>query len=1149
MATSPLYLSTVDDLPANARLLRSTYVSCKAYAEQGKTFKANAAAAAFLISVPFTVLGYSGRILLSPLGELLCLRFKSVIPAALQELSDLTTCAAIGTFQVVHLLLSRFTFIANIQANEGRIAAANQRIQILEAAAAQQPSPEQLQAARDQAAQAARAEGDQAGYARGRAEIDQQVNAARQAVEAGIPAQLQAACDQAAQAARQLVEAALPAQLQAARQDGDRVGYNRAQAEAVQRVDAAIQAVNATVPAQVQVAREEAQKAQDKFESQTTELNSLRVLRDQLEKETVHLRALLQDTESTLRVKDATQHEFAVGRAEESMKAKLEAEDAQKRIQELEQQVRLAQAESTLNGPQLGFLQSAASSSVVTNSLPVVQNAVPAQDQEMNQPAAPIQAVQFPKAEMEDEEEQFFKVHQRALQFIFGVVEQFSFCGEWVIKYLDDKCCDGYHTWKDHRYLLSERNYAHFASFHTELTQKFINHQSEDVRTLNVLFDQVQMTVDAQRNKKVDPRTLHKAYHKALRAAKDQFVKKMDQLPPDYRKFVIDKIDNPFAANYYGSYYSKLVSWIAREGKKGELPLSDRPLSDKLKETHAGLKKADPKLLAPPLHILVNKFKAVFSWFDPLMDTNQPSIMGTATYRHASGKTQEVQVTRTPVPVCGRTSPKAQGDQYYEINDIALAPEYVMHLQSLLTEGKNIMVILHLNPKFLGEKNSILDPNWLKDSQTALKKKEAEWIHLFRKLGREYPNQIKVCLYPLDGSFIDYINDPGKTDGPNAFINKLTEFCTKDDSPLKLPSFVHTLDNSQNGARVDEVKLIKHVINEVYKTYFAVNAQGQPIREFGADQRRAFLSLFYSRLSEYERVIHNISWEQRNCKDAWDRTMGLAGPHMADAAKQVNTLQDPATQELIVGQTEGPVLAFGKRPVLHGREVFAQSGMEQIEENPNAKFGPIDLSKTGIERFKNREPVKLEKFDFHPDATQNVLPLPSKAVNASEYNEQLDQLLRTPYALPRGIPLPIKQAGVGLPAELKVLVDGTATDLRTALRLLNLPEDKLVPYFYATDLFKESEELIALQLVNLGQSPMASSRVPIYSFTTKEGQCVGLQIKKDSPLNDTYKAVTTLNVDLKTFNAHFNIEVQKDVPSRSGSPGSPMQIEEAPVGQ
>ena len=1027
MATSPIHLSSVDDLPANAAILRMTYVNCKAYAEQGETFKANAAAVAFLLAVPVTIAAYAIRAVVCPFGELYHLRFNEAIAASCREISAATTCAAIGCFQAIHLILQRFQFITQIQVNDRALAAANQQI-------------------------------------------------------AQYPAQIQAARAEAGQQVAVQIENQMGVRLEGAKQQGVVEGFQhgRAEFDRLQRENALLQAKLAEVNAQL------------------AQVNS------------VYFEEKASEVENVVR-------------------------------RELQAHIQTMQA-APLADPALPLLQSALTEPSA-QALPVV-------------PAGNAAA-------SEDEEELSLKTHRFMVELYFGVAQKLLNCfgsAAWVVEkvinYLDDKCLDGYHPWKEYRYTLSKKDYAAFEAFNAELTNQFANHPNQDVRALNILFEKVQLTIIDQRNKKANPRVLNKEYNKALRIARDAFVKKIDQVPGEYRAFVLGKINNPFTSNHFSSYFANHVSWIGREGRNEDLSITDR-MAVKLKEIHAGLKKADPKLLAPALHILVNKFKAVFSWFDPLMDTNQPSILGTAAYHsefiNEQGervqKVQEVTVARTPVPVCKRTTPKENGDQYFEINDIALTPEYVMHLQSLLTQGKNVMVILHLNPMHLGKGDSVLDPNWLKDSQTALKKKEAEWIELFRKLGRQYPDQIKVCLFPLDGPFMDEINE-NRTDGIHAFLNKFREFCTKDDSDLKLPSFVHTLKNQENISRGDEIKLIEHVINEVHTTYFSTDSRGEPIRTFNADQRRAFLTLFYSRLSEYQRVMYNINWEQRNCKDAWDRTMCLGGPHMADAAKQVNTLQDPKTQDMIVGQTEGPVLAFGKRPVLHGREIFAQSGIEKIEENPNAKFGPIDLSKTGINLHNTAlkgpqrdQPVfQLKKFDFHPDEKQSVLPLPSKATSARDYNDQLAQYLQIPFALPRGKPLSKKDIS-GLRLELKVNVDGVETDLKAALAALNLPEEQLAPYFYATDLFREADELIDAQLLNPAFCVREHQRAAVYSFTTKEDK-VELQIKRDSSLNETHKAVTTVSVDLKSFSAHFNIEVEREVPSRVGSPGSPMQLQE-----
>ena len=706
--------------------------------------------------------------------------------------------------------------------------------------------------------------------------------------------------------------------------------------------------------------------------------------------------------------------------------------------------------------------------------------------------------------------------------FILSLIKKSNYFFSTPADWIDYYCFDGDAPWKTHRYSLSAKHYAAFEEFHKELTNQFRNHYLDEVKEIVLLFDKAYTALKDMRDKNTDPRTYHKQFVRLLRPAQDKFVRSIGHLPREFAEFVFKNMDKRFSGSRLNSFYSKLTFWMAREGQNEARSLIGMSLTEKLKWVHEGIEKANAKLKSPFMHIWGKKVEPLMTGFDPNGDVSHPSIMGVAQYRNAAnGKIKEVTLMRTAVPVCGRSSPENEEPQYFELGDTALSPEYLAHCHSLRTQGKKMMVILHLDPrnlKYFDQTAKSPLVNCGKFKVASLKTREAQWIQLFRQLGQKYPDHFKVCVFPLDGQWMHDLNLE-KAMGINAFIGSLQKVFKASNSPLKLPSFVNKSPDT-----ADDHILIDKVLDEVWTTYFKDKLS------LNADERRAFLTLFYSRLAEHLRFKYDIDFEQRNCKDAVDRTEAIAGVHAAEAVNRLGRLRDPKTQDILIGKTEGPALAYTKRGVLHDREIFVESGFRHLETIPGVKPPAIN----GFE---------LVNFDLCEDPSQSVLPLPSQAKDRNAYNAHLLQLADTPAVLPIEIPLPAKRAE-GLSLQRNVLVDGQEKDLMVAIRELGLDREVLKPYFYATDLFREPQEQLEQLFENRDLNARVISKEPIHAFVTLNGQLT-LQITRDTPLSETHKAVTTINVDLTTYRAHYKIELKKDPPSRTGSPGrpgSPMEV-------
>lgn len=928
-------------LPEHATVMRRLYVSCQVYAAQGKSVKARMITAVFLLAVPFTCAKYAIQAPLCLLWDFA--RLRNGFSSFGTKIAELINCLAFGLFQTTYLL-------CNISAHMNAIRDGQQQLA-------------QLNARADAQRNAIREKEETLNN------FQKQIDTLQTQI-AHLQAQAKPATEDETEKLQETI----------ARLNRDNAAILIEKQKAVNDLSA--------LRASVDVEKTNEKKAQKEDKENIRNLENL----NQLQAEQEHFKAEVKKLQKEL----DTTRQTAIRVNDRKNKLEVMVKDFKDKAEANNQEIERLNKELTeLRNEQKAQLERERALSEQRSKTPspdlevtsITQSTISSGKTELPVdliPPSPLTEEEFYLMQINEElisQEDVAeyvvwenKIMQEVWTTTKSYIKDYASSIYAVYSKIEDQIfnifIDGKAQWKVHRYSLMAKHHQAFNQFYEQLQHQFAARkgpQEEIIRLFGEAYKELRK-LDA----KVDPRAYHKAFVQLLRPALDRMFQLNGHLPRDFFNFVVENMDKRFSETYVNTYYRKLVYWMASEGNSDlDVQLKKATLSEKLRLIHQGIKNADVKFKSPKGHITWKKMDGIKSKYDPLGDTNHPSIMGTARYQNAQGHTKEVKLMRTGVPVCGRSSDPALGDKYWELQDVALAPEYLQHCHQMLNQNKNMLVILHLDPAKLIELGEYRAPvstiDYLKTPDLALKMREALWINLFRKLGQEFANRINVCVFPLDGEWIHKMQQE-KAQTKDEYVRKLKEFLTENGSPFKLPSFVWCLDDEKNGKKqtAEEHALINIVVDEVANTYFptgkdAKDRQVPPSDMFDAADRKAFLMLFYSRMTEHLRMRHNIDFEQRNCKDAVDRTEAIAGVHLADLNNRLGRIQDPEVQAKIIAETEGPALAHVKREVLSSRQSYAEAGIRRLEKN-------LGMVPPAIDGYT------LVDFDFHSDEGQRLTP-------------------------------------------------------------------------------------------------------------------------------------------------------------------------------
>ncbi|MFA6916459.1 MAG: hypothetical protein WC222_08690 [Parachlamydiales bacterium] len=366
------------------------------------------------------------------------------------------------------------------------------------------------------------------------------------------------------------------------------------------------------------------------------------------------------------------------------------------------------------------------------------------------------------------------------------------------------------------------------------------------------------------------------------------------------------------------TFYTGLVHQVANEGNKelvGDLK-ECTSLATRLKLLMKGIVNARQISGFDNMKAQVG---TVWATFDPLWLSNVPNQL--ATYIYKNPETQEekkITQVRTGVPIGPRQAPTPT-DAPWVYEGIELVPEYMAYLNQLKAEGKKLLVILHLNPKYAFENPGVFDYcNFTKWQP----QREGLWVRLYMQLAKseEYKDVIDLSLLPMDGEWMKEIEKNEvmkKSDFLNWFKHEV----------ISNPAFML-------GYEGDEKALfVQRTFEEVKKAYFPteLDAQGREIEMmFDKKKRLAFVGMFYSRISEELALCRNSDVVQRNCKDAIDRTMSIFAADICDKLSRTKEFVADKYEKLS-GIILGPALTVLKRELLFHRAHLMFASVKHLE--------------------------------------------------------------------------------------------------------------------------------------------------------------------------------------------------------------------------
>lgn len=356
-------------------------------------------------------------------------------------------------------------------------------------------------------------------------------------------------------------------------------------------------------------------------------------------------------------------------------------------------------------------------------------------------------------------------------------------------------------------------------------------------------------------------------------------------------------------------FYSRIVHDIAAKGgtKTEDEAFQKLSLAEKLSGLMIGIMAAPAQYKNCGKDVITSKIETIRPTFDPLMESNIPNQLATYVYKDATGAEKEIVHMRTGVPI-GPQNANTPNHAAYVLDGVELVPEYVAFLDELKRDGKKLLVVLHLNPKFVFQVGSPYNVSTLQ------KQKEGHWIKLYQKLAEsdEYKDVIDLSVLPMDVEWVEGI-EHHQTQESDTFVKTL-------------------LDNVINDQRLilplneDERKeVLTRIVNDVRKVYF------EDAPNLTKEMQFAFVGQFYSRLIEELSLLKGSSVVQRNCKDAIDRTMAIFAGDLCDKLARTEELTKDK-HEMLSGIILGPALGVMKRELLFSRAPLMHHTVEYTEQ-------------------------------------------------------------------------------------------------------------------------------------------------------------------------------------------------------------------------
>ncbi len=427
-------------------------------------------------------------------------------------------------------------------------------------------------------------------------------------------------------------------------------------------------------------------------------------------------------------------------------------------------------------------------------------------------------------------------------------------------------------------------------------------------------------------------------------------------------------------------FLTELVYFIAKGGSPrlmediASIPPEVPALTSKLKLLLQGLEKAPVELTMPLAHRQKMRLDTNFDSYDSLATTNMPWQWCRQVYQLEHGAPKEIVYMRTGVPIGPRdVAFKDAPERDWEAGAIAIVPEYLAFLRGLKAQNKKLVIFLHLNPK--------------------PKNRELPWIQLIQKVAasEEFKETVSVGLLPMDGSWlhqeIEQATQPVLVESFKQWL--VEKVMLAEGSPFIFPP--NLFDGSQERLK----GFLCRILDQVGDQYFRPLKKDVYVLD-NAQERLAFVGLFYAFVKEAIQFELKADVVQDNCKDAVDRTFGVNGAQLAENLFRLKRLADPKIHDQFIGAVLGPALAILKRALLAERQPMLLSTVEHLEKLYSRC---PELQTVGAVA----DGYRLIDVVLGSGLNQAVVPGPGSTTNVQEYFALLKMELENPMMVPQAI--------------------------------------------------------------------------------------------------------------------------------------------------